>query len=712
MEAMDQTHLEFRSRICDVFLVALAVISVPTLAASLWRVVGIGWQPVMALHILLVVVLGFVALYRRRLPYGVRAGFLVSLFVIVGLAGIWSFGLLTAAGSFFVVAPILCTVLFNIRSGLIIFVGVILVAIAIGTLTVLENRLPAFDLAPFLTSAPAWVTRVLSWVLTGGTMAIAIGALNKFFVESLKTSQRHAEALEESESQYRRLINNLPEIVYSFSDEGGVLCHSRRIDDILGYSPEYLTEHPSLWHDSIHPDDLLMFVNAIKESRNGKHFDLQYRIRDAKENWHWFHDRSITIRGENGKVFMDGLATDITEQRQAEEQLRQSQKMEAVGHLAGGIAHDFNNLLHAMSGNSELLEGEIGENEQARQWLEEIKQSVDRASSLTYRLLAYSRQQVLSPAPTDITDLVSGLYDLLQRTLGEKIELKIEHGSNPCVAKIDPHQFENALVNLAINARDAMPNGGVLVIETANVHLDQGYTEQNEELKPGDYIMVAVSDTGTGMPPDVLEKVFEPFFTTKEVGKGSGLGLSMVHGFVKQSNGCVSIHSEIDSGTTIKLHLPASHEAVAQKDTKDHSPKFAYGTERILIVEDDPKVRMIPVTILRNQGYDVVEAENGDEAIKQLQDGKRFDLLFTDVILPGSMSGLDVAEKAKTLQPKIKTLYTTGYAEDSLTYYGKLDPGVTLVNKPYRRAELLEKVRVMLDRKSVCAFGRGNRTPN
>ncbi len=417
-------------------------------------------------------------------------------------------------------------------------------------------------------------------------------------------------------------------------------------------------------------------------------------------------DGGVVYMSTSGRPIFDGngvfrgyrgTGTDITAHKTMEEKLRRSQRMEAIGQLTGGIAHDFNNLLGVLIGNAEILEDRIGKNEDARRHVEAIIRAVDRGASLTQRLLAFSRQQALSTVSADIPGLIDSLRDMLQRTLGETIDLKIKHAPDLWRAMIDPHQFENALVNLAVNARDAMEGGGALTIETSNATLDETYAKQNEEVTPGDYVRVAVSDTGEGMPPDVLEKAFEPFFTTKGVGKGSGLGLSMVYGFVKQSNGHITIYSEVGRGTTVKLYMARSWNGGTEAAADEESWECALGSERILIVEDDENVREIPVSILRDQGYDVVEAKDGKEAIKHLKDARPFDLLFTDVVLPGGMSGLDIAQEAKRLQPGIGVLYATGYTKNAVVHNGELDPNVTLVNKPYRRQELLEKIRAVLD---------------
>ncbi len=400
---------------------------------------------------------------------------------------------------------------------------------------------------------------------------------------------------------------------------------------------------------------------------------------------------------EGAFVGYRGTGTNISERKSLESQLRQTHRMEAVGQLTGGVAHDFNNLLGIMLGNAEIVEIHAGDVEKTKYNIKVMKETVDRAASLTNRLLSFSRQQALSPASADIADLVKGLDDMLKRTLGETIALNIDVGKDVWPAIIDHYQFENALVNLAINARDAMPNGGSMTIEAANTTLDETYTEQHDDVAPGDYVTVAVSDTGSGMTPEILDRVFEPFFTTKDVGKGSGLGLSMVFGFAKQSGGHITIYSEVGLGTTVKLYMPRSKEGAIQNGFKEETPEFTEGVGRILVVEDDEDLRRIPVSVLRDQGYEVVEAENGEEAIKVLSQDTVINMLFSDVILPGGMNGVEIAEQAVQLQPNIKVLYASGYAQSAIMHDGKLVAGVNLLNKPYSRVALLEKVQAMLD---------------
>ena len=399
----------------------------------------------------------------------------------------------------------------------------------------------------------------------------------------------------------------------------------------------------------------------------------------------------------------------------ATKRLRRGQRMEAVGQLTGGIAHDFNNLLAIMIGNAEALEHIVAGNDGASAHAQAIITAVERGASLTGRLLAFSRQQTLAPVATNIADLIDGLQDMLKRSLGETIELQINSELNLWQATVDQHQFENALVNLAVNARDAMPRGGKLDISAANTTLDENFVAQHEELVAGDYVMVRVKDTGQGVPAAVLAKVFEPFFTTKDVGKGSGLGLSMVYGFAKQSAGHVTINSAPGKGTTVTLYLPRSLEqqSLDSTGTTNSMPKLS--SERILLVEDELEVQALSCSILQEQGYEVIVAGNGQEALEQLRSDRLFDVLFTDIALPGGISGFDIANNAVLIQPRIKVLYTTGYPRSIATPDGEEpDPSAqntNLLSKPYRREVLLTTLRTLLDSPVKSPGSRQNKLP-
>ena len=388
------------------------------------------------------------------------------------------------------------------------------------------------------------------------------------------------------------------------------------------------------------------------------------------------------------------------ELQDAHEALRQSQKMETVGQLTGGIAHDFNNLLQIVSGNLDLLRQKLpADAAHLKRYADRAFTGADRAATLTQRLLAFSRRQPLAPKPVDINRLIPGMSELLHRTLGETVEVEAVLAPRLWTVEADPNQLENAIINLAINARDAMPAGGKLTIETQNTHLDHSYAVQNPEVAVGQYAVICISDTGVGMDSETAAKAVEPFFTTKEVGKGTGLGLSMVYGFVKQSGGHIKIYSEPGEGTTVKMYLPRLLGKLdEQTEDPGLGPAEAQGEETILVCEDDEDVRAYSAEVLRELGYSVIEAADGAAALALLKAKGRVDLLFTDVVLPGGMSGSVLAKEAAQLQPDIRTLFTTGYARNAIVHHGRLDAGVDLLTKPFSYADLAARVRDILDR--------------
>jgi signal transduction histidine kinase len=385
--------------------------------------------------------------------------------------------------------------------------------------------------------------------------------------------------------------------------------------------------------------------------------------------------------------------------RASEERLRQAQKMEVVGQLAGGVAHDFNNLLAIIYGNLDLLDEALVDRPDLRQIVQNTMNAAARGASLTHQLLAYSRLQPLDPRVLDVGKLIVDMTKLLQRTLGETIEVQNQVPANLWKTLIDPNQLENAVLNLSVNARDAMPGGGKLMIEAQNAILDAAYAEQHLEVAPGRYVMLAVTDTGVGMSKDVAARALEPFFTTKPTGQGTGLGLSMVYGFVKQSKGHIKIYSEEGHGTSVKLYLPAA--ATDQEDGRvaiDQSElPGAKPGEVVLVVEDDPLVLRLAVQLLTNLGYQTLEAHDGPEAIAALERAGRIDLLFTDVVLPKGINGTALAREARRRKPALKVLYMSGYTANAIVHHGVLDKGVHLLTKPFRKVELARKVRQVLD---------------
>ena len=400
------------------------------------------------------------------------------------------------------------------------------------------------------------------------------------------------------------------------------------------------------------------------------------------------------IQLDEGLMVLAAIA-DITERRQKDALLRQAQKMEAVGQLTGGVAHDFNNLLAVVLGNLELMKEQLPDGSSLHKQIDEAIASVDRGASLTKRLLAYARQQPLEPKIVEIDLLISGMTELLRRSLGETIQVQTVLPRGLWKTRIDPHQLENALLNLAVNARDAMPGGGRLTIEAQNATLDAEYARHFTDLSAGEYVLLAVSDTGTGMPPEVVERALEPFFTTKAVGKGSGLGLSMVYGFVKQSGGHVTIYSELGSGTVVKLYLPRAG-TTGDGGGKQVEPEGRVA-ETILLVEDDPNIRKLVRAMLNSLSYQVIDAEDGPAALLLLASRDMPDMLLTDMVLPKGMNGSELACEARRQHPSLKVLYMSGYTNNALPFDGTQGKDVRLLSKPFRRQDLARAVRATLD---------------
>jgi PAS domain S-box-containing protein len=465
---------------------------------------------------------------------------------------------------------------------------------------------------------------------------------------------------------------------------------------ILGWSDEELLTRP--FSDIIHPDDLAVTADVVGKLSNGE-LVHQFHVRLLKADGSpvQFAWSAVPDTSPNSNAFYS-VGRDITEDLQRDEMLRQSQKMEAVGQLTGGLAHDFNNLLTGMMGNLELLQGRI-----ARGRLDDVDRFVSaaqgagrRAASLTQRLLAFSRRQTLDPKPTDINRLIAGMEDLLRRTVGPMTDIEVVGAAGLWPAMIDATQLESAILNLCINARDAMPNGGRVTIETANKWLDDR-TAKMRDLSPGQYLSICVTDTGTGMSPETIERAFEPFFTTKPIGQGTGLGLSMIYGFARQSNGQVRIYSELEQGTTICIYLPRhAGDALLPEQEEAMATAEAADGQTILVVDDEATIRHLVDEVLDEQGYTVIGAADGAAGIKVLQSGARIELLITDVGLPNGMNGRQVADAARLLRPSLKVLFITGYAENAAVGNGHLEPGMELLTKPFTMQALVTKVSEMM----------------
>jgi signal transduction histidine kinase len=481
---------------------------------------------------------------------------------------------------------------------------------------------------------------------------------------------------------------------------------SKELYRLLGVTPG---SKPQLFVsvlESIHPDDRARVGAVIgRVMQEGGEYDIQARaVREGSDEWIMHAWGQAAVDSSGAVERMSGVAQDVTDRVQAEEhhrriesQLRQSQKMEALGQLTGGVAHDFNNLLTVILGNIDEIKDILTSQPSALELIDEIQAAARRAADLTQRLTAFSRQQPLQPRVVDVNRLITGLELLLRRTLGAEISIEVIRGAGLWPCEVDPTQLENAVLNLALNARDAMPTGGKLTIETANARVDRDYAEQHEELKPGQYVLVAVTDDGIGMSEAVLTRAFDPFFTTKGPSQGTGLGLSMVYGFVKQSGGHVKLYSELGEGTTVKIYLPRSMAQVESEGrARGSAPDIRGRGEVILVVEDEPNVRALTVRMLERLGYAVLVAEDGPSGLEVIKHHPEIELLFTDVVLPGGMNGAQLAQLGRQIRPNLPVLYTSGYTENAIIHHGRLDPGVQLLEKPFTRAALAQRLRELL----------------
>ncbi|MGY8667221.1 ATP-binding protein [Bradyrhizobium sp. UFLA05-109] len=424
---------------------------------------------------------------------------------------------------------------------------------------------------------------------------------------------------------------------------------------------------------------------------------FEYRGRDAAGRIRHFSVNGRPVFDADGRFLgYRGSTTDLTDQHETEERLRQSQKMDAIGQLTGGVAHDFNNVLTVITGTIEILQEGLADKPQLAAIAQLIDDAATRGAEITSQLLTFARRQPLDPREIDVNGLVVETARLLKPILGEHIEIDAELANDAWFAMADPSQLSSAIVNLAVNARDAMPGGGKLTLRTANRVLDGAGESGDREMEPGEFVMIAVADTGHGIPADIRDRVFEPFFTTKGVGRGTGLGLSMVYGFAKQTGGTVAIDSEEGRGTVVKLFLPRSIGQTASQAGPVAAPSLARGHETILVVEDDPLVQGYVIAQLGSLGYRTLVASDGASALALVGQGIKFDLLFTDIIMPGGMNGRELAEAIRERRPDVRVLYTSGYTDDAIVHEGHLDPGIALLRKPYRKLELSQKIREVL----------------
>ncbi|WP_436081245.1 PAS domain S-box protein [Pararhizobium sp. LjRoot235] len=535
------------------------------------------------------------------------------------------------------------------------------------------------------------------WVLSGEAPAPLIVQTDNDISE-LKQSQA---GLAEREAHLRSILDTVPDamvvidetgVIGSFSAAAGRLFGYVE-DEVLGKNVRMLMPQPDR---DAHDGYLSHYI------RTGERRIIGYGrvVTGIKKDGTTFPmELSVGETTANGKRIFTGFIRDLTSRQRIEEELRQSQKMEAVGQLTGGIAHDFNNLLTVISGNLEMMETRL-KDEALRELLREAQEAADDSAKLTSQLLAFGRRQPLNPKPVDAAMHVSTFSELLRRTLGETIELRSVTNGTPGQVMVDASQLQNALLNLALNARDAMPRGGRLTVEIARTLLDRDYAQMYPEVRTGNYVLISVTDTGSGMTNEVKRHAFEPFFTTKAVGSGTGLGLSMVYGFVKQSGGHIQLYSEPGQGTSVRIFLPAFAEGNDKTGAEDGASlpdrDIPKGRETILVVEDEARVRRVSVMRLRVAGYTVLEADKGSDALEMLAAHPEVGLLFTDIIMPGGMTGDELARYARALRPDLKVLFTSGYAEPNIAGKEFTDPGSWL-QKPYSARDLATRLRELLD---------------
>jgi PAS domain S-box-containing protein len=518
-------------------------------------------------------------------------------------------------------------------------------------------------------------------------------------VVDMTERKRAEQGLRTSEERFRQIAENIKEAFIVVELDGfRPLYLSRMWEEIWGRPLEEAYRDPAAWVRAIHPDDAGVVHEARQAIEKGEAISRNFRVVRPDGTIRWVRARAFPVYNASHELYRQvGLVEDITDLRRTEEQLLQAQKMEAVGRLAGGVAHDFNNLLTAILGYSELVLQDLGDDHPSAVDLKEIRAAGQSAESLTRQLLAFSRRQILQPQTLDLNKVLTRVDALLQRIIGEDVELTMKLTAPLGRVSADPGQIEQVVLNLAVNARDAMPNGGKLTIETANVMLGEDYAAQHAGASTGPHVMVAVTDTGTGMDEATQQRLFEPFFTTKEPGRGTGLGLATVYGIVAQSRGSIWVYSELGQGSTFKVYLPATTEDLTVPVVSPMSPAALSGTETVLVVEDQIEARSVICETLRRRGYTVIEAVNGPDAIvKGRQLDVRIDVMLTDVVMPG-MGGRRVAEVIRVTRPELKVVYMSGYTDSAIVDHGILEPGVTFVQKPFATETLLRRVREVLD---------------
>lgn len=690
----EQEFQATQSKICNFFLVLNALLLVAGIAAGLFRVSDIGWQPGLEPQYILVVFAFILAIFRNKLSYKVRATSIVVTLFLIGLNGMWASGFVAEGAALMLLVPVLVAIFFDTRTA-VYAVGFIFVASAlIGTHIVVTGRTPPFDLEAFVTSPMIWTFALVARAAVALALVLTVGAVTQSLLKSLAKAQSDREALAKSEERFALAMHGANDGLWDLNLASREAYYSPGWYSMFGYEPDDLPHAFDTWQKLIEPTDGERILELATDCIDGKtdSFSTEVRMLHKDGTWRDILSRAFTVREGGVATRIIGTHVDITEQRKLETKARHVQKMEAVSQLTGGVAHDFNNLLAVIMGNAELLR-EVLEQKNIPNTEDDLIVAILKAAGhgaeLTQRLLAFSRQQPLRPREVDTIKMLANVESFLKRTLDTSIEVEVFISPGIWHARADAVQLENAILNLAFNGRDAMPEGGSLRINANNEHVEEVDLLELPGLEAGEYLVVSVTDSGSGMSAAVRGQAFEPFFTTKEIGKGSGLGLSMVYGFARQSGGSVSLVSSEKTGTIVKIYLPCARVAVASH-AAEKVVKHQPGGETILLLEDDTSVLKLVVKTLKSLGYKVIEAATAAEAQAHLDGGMAVDLILSDIILPGGKSGPDFVEQVRQKIPEMKVIFMSGYSIEATEDNGLLSGETQLLNKPFRRDQLVD----------------------
>ena len=680
-----------RSRLIDRGLVVFSIVLPAAVLLSLSRVFEHSWNPAYYAHMTLAVLILTTTVFRKKLPYAVRTSVLLGTLLILGVVGLAAFGLPGGGIPLLLTFATLTTVAFGTRAGIVACLICLLVIVAAGAAICTGTITFPFDIGAYATSVTAWGIMTAGFAVFLSPVIIGLGVMHDRLVNSFQT-------LSQSETRFRRIMDNLfGSFIYQHDTEGNINYVSRSLTNVLGYEPDEFLKHFTTYLTD-HQVNEEVCQHTAQSIQGVIQHPYEAQIRHKNGSIRWLEISETPLRDASGAVVsVEGIAHDISERKRLEEQLRQSQKMEAVGQLAGGVAHDFNNLLQAILGFGELAFSETKPGSTVHDGLEQVLAAGNRAAVLVRQLLAFSRQQVLKLEDLDLSEVVADLAKMIRRVIGEHIALDIKSEAGLLAIHADRGQIEQIMMNLCVNARDAMPDGGKLILQADFAELDAEYCKPYPWTTPGRYAMLSVTDTGCGMDQETQQHIFEPFFTTKGLGKGTGLGLSTVYGIVHQHKGIINIYSEKGIGTTVKIYLPLLQEPTAENSETIAAAPPSGGTETILMAEDDEAVRSVAKRFLNAAGYTVLTASNGKEAIRVFDENiDTIDFVLLDVVMP-ELGGRAVFDHIQTKRPETCVLFASGYTAGDDQTDSLLDLGVKLIQKPYHHNDLLTTVRQMLD---------------